>query len=51
MPDPDYKITGGGGGGGEWQVSKKFFAAPRALVSSKNKGGLGPPGPLPWIRQ
>ena len=36
MPDPDYEITGGGG---EWQVSKKFFSAPRALVSSKNKGG------------
>ena len=40
MPDPDYEITGGGG---EWQVSKKFFSAPRALVSSKNKGGARAP--------
>jgi len=31
-------------------VSKKFFSAPRASVWSNNKGGGGPPGPLPWSR-
>ena len=41
-----------GGGGGHpkgGMVLKKNFSALRASVSSKNKGGLGPPGPLPWI--
>ena len=35
-----------GRGGG---LQKKFSAL-RASVWSKNKGGPGPPGPLPWIR-
>ena len=39
---PDPEIRGG-------QSSKKFFSALQALFCSKNKGGPGPPGPLPWI--
>ena len=30
---------------------KKFFSVLRASFWSKNKGGPGPPGPLPWIHQ
>ena len=44
---PDPEISGGEGGGA---VSKKIFSALLASFSSKNKGGPGPPGPLPWIR-
>lgn len=36
----------GGGGGG---LQKIFYRALGASVWSKNKGELGPPGPLPWI--
>ena len=51
MPDPDLEVGGEGrsssllesGGGG----SPKFFSALWASVWSKNKGGLGPPGPSP----
>ena len=35
-----YVCKGGGGG-----VSQKIFSA-----RSKNKGGTGPPRPIPWIR-
>ena len=46
VPDPDLEIIRGGGA-----VFPKFFSALRASVWSKNRGvGLGPPGPLPWIR-
>ena len=45
VADPDLQIRGGGGG-----VSKKFFSGLHGLIWSKNKGGPGPPGPLPWIR-
>jgi len=41
---PDREIRGGG------RSQKKFFSVLRASVWSKNKGGQGPPGPLPWIR-
>ena len=40
---PDPEIRGGGGG------SQKFFLALWASFWAKNKGGPGPPGPLPWI--
>ena len=34
--------------GGGLQI---IFSTLRALLWSKNTGGAGPPGPLPWIRQ
>ena len=55
MADPDRQMRGRGvvshldpeiRGGGD---PKKDFSAPRASAWSKNKGGLGPPGPLPWM--
>jgi len=41
---PDPKIRGRGGA-----VSKKLFSTLSASFWSKNKGGPGPPRPLPWI--
>ena len=38
-------------GGRRGAVLKISFSALRASVWSKNKGGPGPPGPLPWIRR
>ena len=42
VPDPDLEMVGEGGGDGG-RTLKNFFR-------SKNKGGSGHPGPLPWIR-
>ena len=44
VADPDLQIRGEGGG-----LKKKIFSALRASVSSKNRGGGGPPldTPLP----
>ena len=42
-------LRGGWGGGGR-RSPKKFFSALRASVWSKNRGGGGPPEPLPYIR-
>ena len=55
VADPDLQIGGGGshpdpeirGGGGAF--SKKNFSTLPASFWSKNKGGPGLPGPLPWI--
>ena len=48
VANPDLQISGGcGGGGGGRRSPKKFFSALRASVWSKNKGGGGPPEPLP----
>ena len=61
VADADLQIRGGGGGG-VWGSSnpgirgeggarlQKIFSALLASVWSKNKGGVGPPGPLTWIR-
>ena len=58
----DLQIRGGGGGGGGGGATnpgirgeggarhQKIFSALWASVWSKNKGGVGPPGPLTWIR-
>ena len=43
MADPDAEIRGGGDPG----LKKNFFSALWASFWSKNKGGLGPPGPSP----
>ena len=40
-PDPEIRVGG--------RFPKKIFPALRASFWSKNKGGAGPPGPLPWI--
>ena len=37
-------------GWGEGGFKKIYFSTLRASVWSRNKGGVGPPGPLPWIR-
>ena len=61
VADPDLQIRGEGGGGHpdhkiRGAVLKNFFSAFRASVWSRSKwgqvwgGGVGPPGPLPWIR-
>ena len=56
VADADLQIRGGWGssnpgirgeGGARLQ---KIFSALWASVWSKNKGGVGPPGPLTWIR-
>ena len=45
VADPDLQIRGEGE-----QSQKNFFLALWASVWSKNKGGGGVPGSLPWIR-
>ena len=61
VADADLQIKGGGGVGviqpwdpgirGEGGARlQKIFSALWASVWSKNKGGVGPPGPLTWIR-
>ena len=53
MADPELQIRGGGGGHPDPEIRggspKKFFSALWASFWLKNKGGAGPPGPLPWI--
>ena len=53
--DSDLQITGGPGGGRGEGLQKKFSRPFRPQFGLKNKGnkgggGLGAPGPIPWIR-
>ena len=58
VADADLQIRGGGrvgviqpwDKGGSGARLQKIFSALWASVWSKNKGGVGPPGPLTWIR-
>ena len=51
MADPDLQIRGGGGGGGGGgHPDPEIRRTARSPFWSKNKGGAGSPGPLPWIR-
>ena len=51
MADPDLELRQGGGGGGflECVNPKKILASifTRIYTFCQNKGGPGPPGPLP----
>ena len=49
LPDPDLEMRGGGS---SRPLDKIVARSPKKMFSvwSKNKGGPGPPGPLPYVR-
>ena len=49
VADPELELRGGGGGGGglDFLALSAIFPSVISSISTQNKGGPGPPGPLP----